>query len=136
MVYLSDLNHASRAVSVFAEQGVSIRKIGYLGCSEPRAREMRPWPWYYESLLFSAFQKAAELEELQIEVGDEGIHGGPMSFQGCTQGEIEGWGAPGPLLHSSHDMESLVNATFEKLLKENENWKKPEVRYGRFEYAE
>jgi hypothetical protein len=97
---------------------------------------MRPWPRYYESPLFSAFQKAMKLEELQIEVGDEGIHGGPMSFQGCTQGETEVWGALGPLLHSSHDMESLVNATFEKLLKENENWKKPEVRYGRFEYAE
>jgi hypothetical protein len=34
---------------------------------------MRPWPWYYESPLFSAFQKATELEELQMEVGDERI---------------------------------------------------------------
>jgi hypothetical protein len=97
---------------------------------------MRPWPRYYESPLFSAFQKAPELEELQIEVGDERIHGGPMSFQDCTQGGVAGLGAAGPLLHSSHDMESLVNATFKELLKENENWKKPEVRYGRFEYAE
>jgi hypothetical protein len=113
VIYLSDLNRVSWAVSVFAEQGVSIRKLGYLECSGRRAQEMRPWPWYYESPLFSAFQKATGLEELQIEVGDERIHGGPMSFQGCTQGEIEGWGAPGPLLHSSHGMESLVNATFE-----------------------
>jgi hypothetical protein len=82
---------------------------------------MRSWPWYYESPLFSTFQKAAELKELQIEVRDERIHGGPMSFQGCTQGEVEEWGAPGPFLRSPHGMELLVNVTVLKVLKENQN---------------
>jgi hypothetical protein len=144
VVYLSDMNRASKVVSIFAKQGVRIRKLGYW-CSEGRAWKLLHFMRQsadYEIPLFSALKKATELEELQIEVGDEircdGVRRctGAMGFKDPTKGEMEGWEALYLLLRSSNNVESLINATFERLLKENENWKRPEVRYGMFGYVE